>query len=220
MAESKLDAVYGATNPTELASAYDEWAESYDTDMAEVGYRHPAVALALMTRHLPSGAGPILDAGAGTGLVGELLRIVGYPEIDALDASPGMLDIARAKGAYRAFHHAFLGQPLEIADSTYAAVVSTGVFTTGHVGVEGLPELFRVVRPGGLIVLSVKMTVWESGFAEYLQKAEGGGVAKTLEVTPTYASMPTGEVTSPCIGLVLARPGVAGVSAGARPVGR
>ncbi|MEO8107129.1 MAG: class I SAM-dependent methyltransferase [Actinomycetes bacterium] len=205
MAESKLDAVYGATSPTELASAYDEWAESYDTAMAEVGYRHPAVALALLTRHLPSGAGPILDAGAGTGLVGELLGIVGFPEVDALDASPGMLEIARSKDAYREFYHAFLGQPLEIADSAYAAIVSTGVFTTGHVGVEGLPELFRVTRPGGLIVLSVKMTVWESGFADYLTQAAADDVINTLEVTPAYASMPTGAVTSPCVGIAFTR---------------
>ncbi len=205
MAESKLEAVYGAKSPRELASAYDEWATSYDSDMGEVGYRHPAVGLALLTRHLPAGSEPILDAGAGTGLLGELLGTVGYPVVDALDASPGMLEIARSKNAYREFHHAFLGERLAFEDGTYAAVVSTGVFTTGHVGVEGLPELFRVVRPGGVIVLSVKMTVWDSGFADYLVQAEADARVRTLEVTPSYASMPAGAVTSPCVGVVLRR---------------
>lgn len=205
MAESKLGAVYGAKSPQELASAYDEWAASYDSDMGEVGYRHPAVGLALLTRHLPAGSQPILDAGAGTGLIGELLGTVGYPVVDALDASPGMLEIARPKNAYRQFHHAFLGEQLTFEDGTYAAVVSTGVFTTGHVGVEGLPELFRVVRPGGVIVLSVKMTVWDSGFADFLAQAEADAQIRTLEVTPSYASMPAGAVTSPCVGVVLRR---------------
>lgn len=205
MAESKLAAVYGATSPNELASAYDEWAASYDSDMAEVGYRHPAVGLALLARHLPAGSHPILDAGAGTGLVGELLGTVGYPEVDALDASPGMLAVARTKDAYREFHHAFLGQPLAFEDGKYAAAISTGVFTTGHVGVEGLPELLRVVRPGGVIVLSVKMTLWDSGFADYLSQAQTAGGCRTLEVTPSYASMPAGQVTSPCVGVVLGR---------------
>ena len=205
MAESKLGAVYGAKSKAELASAYDEWAASYDSDMAEVGYRHPAVGLALLTRHVPAGSEPILDAGAGTGLVGELLATVGYPVVDALDASPGMLEIARSKNAYREFHHAFLGEPLAFEDGKYAAVVSTGVFTTGHVGVEGLPELFRVVRPGGVIVLSVKMTLWESGLADYLSQAETDGLVHALEVTPSYASMPAGSVTSPCVGVVLGR---------------
>ncbi len=205
MAESRLEAVYGATSPAELSSAYDEWAASYDSDMADVGYRHPVVALALLTRHLPAGSAPILDAGAGTGLMGELLGIVGYPVVDALDASPGMLDIARGKNSYRELHHAFLGEQLEFEDGAYAAVVSTGVFTAGHVGVEGLPELFRVVRPGGLIVLTVKITLWESGFEEYIDKCVADGIVRSLEVTPHYASMPSGETTSPCVGVVLAR---------------
>lgn len=203
MSESKLDAVYGATSATELASAYDNWADSYDADMAQVGYRHPAVALGLLTRHLPSGSKPVLDAGAGTGLVGELLGTLGYPEVDALDASPGMLEIARGKNAYRELHHAFLGQPLSFADGRYAAAVSTGVFTTGHVGVDGLPELFRIVRAGGLIVLTVRETIWQSGIRDYLTQCETDGTIQILELTPRYASMPAGTLTSPCVGVAL-----------------
>jgi predicted TPR repeat methyltransferase len=194
--------VYGAKTTDELSSAYDEWAESYDTDMGEVGYRHPSVALGLLTRHLPRGSSPILDAGAGTGLAGELLGTMGYPEVDALDASEGMLRIARSKNTYRELHHAFLGQPLPFEANRYAAAISTGVFTAGHVGEEGLPELFRVVRPGGLIVLTVKVTVWEAGFEEYLRRSEDDEVIAVVEVTPSYASMPSGSETSPCVGVV------------------
>jgi SAM-dependent methyltransferase len=202
MTQSRLDAVYGATSRDELSDAYDAWAASYDTDMAEVGYRHPAIALAMLCRHLPVGSAPILDAGAGTGLVGELLGTVGYPEVDALDASEGMLAVASRKGAYRELHHGFLGEPLPFEGARYAAAVSTGVFTAGHVGVEGLPELFRVVRPGGLIVLSVKVTVWEAGVEEFLRTSEHDGVVLQVEVTPPYESMPAGEETSPCVGVV------------------
>ena len=202
MVKSRLDAVYGATNPSELSEAYDQWAASYDSDMAEVGYRHPALALALLARHLPKGSEPILDAGAGTGLMGEMLGTIGYPVVDALDASPGMLEVARSKGAYRELHHAFLGEPLPFPDGRYAAVVSTGVFTAGHVGVEGIPELLRVVRSHGLIVLTVKLTVWEDGFAEYLRKLEHEGTVRQVELTPQYLSMPSGAETSPCIGVV------------------
>jgi len=205
MAESRLDAVYEAANPAELSSVYDEWAESYDADMAQFGYRHPAVALSLLTRHLPIGAAPILDAGAGTGLLGELLGIVGYPEVIAIDASAGMLEVARSKQAYRELHRAFLGQPLPFADGDFAAVVSSGVFTAGHVGVEGLPELFRVVGSGGPIVLTVKVTLWESGLQDYLAEQERDDVITVREVTAAYASMPAGSVTSPCVGVVLSR---------------
>ena len=202
MTESRLDAVYGAKSAAELSTAYDEWAESYDADMSEVGYRHPAVAVGLLARHVPRGSSPILDAGAGTGLVGELLGTLGYPVVDALDASPGMLRIAESKGAYRELHHAFLGEPLPFVDDRYAAAVSTGVFTAGHVGIEGLPELFRVVRPGGVVILSVKVTVWEAGFEDYVRRIESEGGIRLVEVTPQYASMPAGQETSPCVGLV------------------
>jgi len=201
--QSRLDAVYGAKTTNELSSAYDDWAESYDTDMGEVGYRHPSVALGLLTRHLPRGSSPILDAGAGTGLAGELLGTMGYPEVDALDASEGMLRIARSKNTYRELHHGFLGQQLPFQDDRYAAAISTGVFTAGHVGVEGLPELFRVVRVGGLIVLTVKVTVWVAGFEEYVRCRETDGSVTVVEVTPSYASMPTGSETSPCVGVAL-----------------
>ena len=202
-AQSRLDAVYHATTTEELSVAYDEWARSYDSDMALVGYRHPAVGVSLLVRHLPKDAGPLLDAGAGTGLVGELLAVLGYSDVDALDASEGMLEVARSKGVYRAFHHAFLGQPLPFEDGHYAAVISTGTFTAGHVGVEGLPELFRVVRPQGLIVLSVKVSVWDAGFGDEVASRERDGAIELVEVTPSYASMPSGEETSPCVGIVM-----------------
>jgi SAM-dependent methyltransferase len=202
MTQSRLDAVYGASSKDELAHAYDEWASSYDSDMAEVGYRHPAIALALLSRHLPAGSSPILDAGAGTGLVGQLLGTVGYPVVDALDASEGMLAVASRKNAYRELHHGFLGEPLPFESGRYAAAVSTGVFTAGHVGVEGLPELFRVVRSGGLLVLSVKVTVWESGIEEFLRTSEGDGLTEPVEITSPYESMPAGEETAPCVGVV------------------
>jgi predicted TPR repeat methyltransferase len=203
MTQSRLDAVYGATSRAQLQDAYDKWAESYDSDMSEVGYRHPSVALALLSRHLPAGAAPILDAGAGTGLVGELLGVLGYPEVDALDASEGMLAIAREKQVYRELRHAYLGEPLPFETNGYAAAVSTGVFTAGHVGVEGLPELFRVVRPSGLIILSVKVTVWQDGFEAYLKERADAATITLEEVTPAYESMPSGIETSPCLGVVM-----------------
>jgi len=202
MSQSRLDAVYGASSVEELSNAYDEWAESYDSDMADVGYRHPSVALGLLARHVPRGSAPILDAGAGTGLVGELLSTLGYPGVDGLDASKGMLAIAESKKTYRELHHAFLGRPLPFENDDYVAAVSTGVFTAGHVGVEGLPELFRVVRPGGHVVLTVKLTLWEAGFKDFLKRNEDEGTIRLVEVTPQYASMPGGQETSPCVGVV------------------
>lgn len=209
MAEGKHDgtlgAVYDAKRPEEVAALYDRWAETYDAEMAAAGYRHPTICLALMSRHLPRGATPLLDAGAGTGLIGEWLGIMGYGHVEALDISEGMLAQAAKKGAYAAFHCLALGGPLPFADGHFAGIVSAGVFTSGHVGVEGLDELIRICRPGGVIVLTVKNTLWESGFAVKVAEIETGGIVSRAEETEPYVSMPGEHGTVPSRGLVLRR---------------
>lgn len=198
-----LGAVYTAKAPEEVAAAYDQWAETYEAEMRNAGYRHPSVALALLARHLPKGAGPVLDAGAGTGMVGEWLGIVGYPQVEALDISKGMLAVAARKGVYTALHNIALGGDLPFADGAYAAVLCTGVFTTGHVGAEALAELVRVTRTGGVIVATVKNTVWQDGFAAEIARLTAKGVVELVEETAPYVSMPGEAATIPSRAIVL-----------------
>ena len=188
-----LGAVYAATSTEEVAAAYDQWAEGYDAEMAATGYRHPSIGLALLARHLPRGAAPLLDAGVGTGLAGPWFGILGWPEVWGLDISAGMLAVAARKGAYARLVQAVLGQRLEFATGQFAGVISTGVFTTGHVGAEALPELLRITAPGGVIVLTVKGALWDSGFAAALRALP----VEVLEVTDPYVSMPGDAATTP-----------------------
>jgi SAM-dependent methyltransferase len=203
--EGTLGAVYEAKRPEEVAALYDGWAETYDDEMAAAGYRHPSVCLALLARHLPRGAAPLLDAGAGTGLLGEWLAIVGYPHVEGLDISDGMLAKARKKNVYAAVHKLALGGPLPFADGHFAGIVSSGVFTSGHVGVEGLDELIRICRPGGAIVLTVKNTLWDAGFSARIAELEATGLVTRAEETEPYVSMPGEPGTVPSRGLVLRR---------------
>lgn len=200
-----LGAVYEAKGADEVAALYDRWSETYDHEMAIAGYRHPSICLALLSRHLPRGAAPLLDAGAGTGLIGEWLGIMGYPHVEALDISEGMLAKAAGKGAYKAFHKLALGGPLPFVDGHFAGIVSAGVFTSGHVGVEGLDELIRVCRPGGVIVLTVKNTLWDGGFSARVAELEGLGLVARAEETAPYVSMPGETGTVPSRGLALSR---------------
>ena len=200
--DGHLGAVYAASAPAQVAAAYDQWAETYEADMAASGYRHPTIALALLSRHLPRGAAPLLDAGVGTGLMGQWLPMVGYDLVDGLDLSAGMLTVAARKGVYRALHQLALGGPLPFADGSYAGIVSTGVFTTGHVGAEALPELIRICAKGGMIVLTVKGTIWDAGFSAALDTLQTSGRIRLLEQTAPYVSMPGDPATTPGIGIV------------------
>ena len=189
-----LGAVYEAKGTAEVAALYDRWSDTYDHEMAVAGYRHPSICLALLARHLPRGSIPLLDAGAGTGLIGEWLGIIGYPHVEALDISEGMLAKAAAKGAYRALHILALGDTLPFAAGHFAGIVSAGVFTSGHVGAEGLDELIRICRPGGVIVLTVKNTLWETGFSARIAELEGQGrIARAEEVASVTAFLLSDE---------------------------
>jgi len=163
-----LDNVYASKSADEVAKGYDRWAETYDQDMGASGYRHPTICLALISRYIKTDHAAILDAGAGTGLIGEWLRIIGYRELVALDASDGMLD-----------------------DDRFTGAVSAGVFTLGHVGPEGLDDLLRVVRRGGFIVLTVKdRLLAETDFRQHVDKLCGDGYCRLVEETPSYISIP------------------------------
>lgn len=189
-----LDRVYQSRSVDELEASYDGWAAGYEADLLTSGYRLPAVAAGLAGRHLPASTAPILDAGCGTGFVGEALRVLGYPELEGLDLSEGMLEVARGKGIYRALHRALLGGPLALPSDRYAATVAIGVLTKGHAGPESFPELVRVTAPGGHMIFSVRVDsgIGEPYFAQMNALADAGSWSR-IEATPAFVSMPISE---------------------------
>ena len=162
-------------------------------------YRTPDEIVAAVVEKV--GSSPrVLDLCCGTGAGMKALR-PHCQEIVGLDISEGMLAIAAAKGSYDALHRAALGTRLPFADGAFAGIVSSGVFTTGHVGAEGLDDLTRICRPGGVIVLTVKTTLWSGGFAAHLADLP---VTQVDETAP-YVSMPGEAGTVPSLAIVLKR---------------
>ena len=74
----------GSAEPGEVADQYDEWAESYDDDLASWSYQAPAVVAEAVVTRVPD-ARSVLDVGCGTGLVGTALRARGCTGSDAGD---------------------------------------------------------------------------------------------------------------------------------------
>ena len=98
--DNHLLKVYGATTSEALNAAYLGWAKDYDTDVNSMGYRFPILGAAILARHLLKNNATILDAGAGTGLVGGWLHDLGFTHLTALDSSPEMLQQAHLRGVY------------------------------------------------------------------------------------------------------------------------
>ena len=95
--------VYSSKNNQELAERYDEWAKEYDGDLLPENYTGPEPAVDILVKYVFKEA-KILDAGAGTGLVGQLLDQRGYRNLEAMDISAGMLEEAEKKQVYTALH--------------------------------------------------------------------------------------------------------------------
>ena len=75
-----------------------------------------------------------------------------------------------------------LNEPLDLEDGSYGAAVSSGTFTCGHVGPEPLPEIVRVLRPGGLMAITIHKNLWEAkGFKAVLDGFESDGVLESVE---------------------------------------
>lgn len=145
---------YALTSRAEIKQLYADWAQAYDTAFCDAeGYQLPrVVAQAFVTS---GGRGPVLDFGAGTGVVGEVLAALDVGPLDAVDLSDEMLAVAQDKGVYSKLHCLDVLSPDHGLTATYQGVVSAGTFTLGHVGPEGVPPLLDLVAPGGLLVLSI-----------------------------------------------------------------
>jgi predicted TPR repeat methyltransferase len=159
-----LERAYSLSGPDDARALYDDWAATYDADLAgdTQGYVAPTVTADAVVAAAGTG-GEMLDAGCGTGLVGVALSERGVGTIDGLDLSPGMLERARATGAYRELREADLTAALELPDDRYDVVVCVGTLTHAHVGPSAIGEFTRVVRPGGYLVATVLDDVWETG---------------------------------------------------------
>jgi SAM-dependent methyltransferase len=192
--QNRVQWVYSSRSNEELAERYDQWARDYDTDLEQdFEWIGPQRAAEVFAKHVPKDA-QILDAGAGTGLVGRFLAELGYSNLVAMDISAGMLEEARKKNVYREFHQMVMGESLGFATDSFDAIVSVGVLTVGHAPPSALDELIRITRPGGYLVFSLRPDVYENaGFKEKQAELESSGVWKLAERSERFQPLPKGE---------------------------
>ncbi len=159
----KLEGAYKLKTPEDNVDYYKDFAETYDSEFAaDMGYVYGREVARAFLAEAAADNRPVLDIGAGTGLVAEHM---GELPVDGIDISPEMLAKAEAKGLYRARIVGDLTKPLEIPDAAYGGFVSAGTFTHGHVGPEVLDELLRIARPGALYCIGINLEVFDrAGF--------------------------------------------------------
>ncbi len=161
---------------------YRDWAASYDGGFArDMDYNLPAhVAAAFLAAQ---GQGPVLDVGAGTGLLAGALRDMGLQgRIDALDFSAEMLGVASEKRLYCGLFRADVTQTLDLP-RIYNGVTSSGTFTAGHVGPVAFGPMLQVALPGALFALSINQRVWTgAGFDRALDDLQSRALIRDLHL--------------------------------------
>ena len=192
--ENLIQWIYASKDEAELAERYDHWAKTYEADLdRDFGWFGPIRAVEAFTRFVGKDS-RILDAGAGTGLVGKLLAGEGYSNLVGMDLSQGMLDEAREKGVYKELHQMTMGETLDYATDSFDAVVTVGVLTVGHAPVNSLDGLVRITRPGGHIVYTLRPDLAEEGgFNDKHAELESEGKWKLVELTEPSRILPKGE---------------------------
>jgi len=138
---------------------YDEFADTYNEELVVIGNYtgHIKCVEAFLKLGLNRKVA-ILDLAAGTGLLGSEVIVHGYDNVDGLDSSLGMLAQARRQNIYKDYIVAMvdgLGS-IPINDCTYDVVMSSNGFAPGQIYPRAIPEILRIVRPGGYLMWTMR----------------------------------------------------------------
>ncbi len=175
---------YALEDDDKRVAFYRKWADEYDHQMLdELGYISPGAVAQLLADYLPYTGARIVDIGCGTGLTCTFLHRQGYQYLDGVDLSPDMLRVAGNRKIYRKLMVADLNQPLDIPDASYDAAISSGTFTHGHVGPEPLGEIFRILKPQGILACTVHLDLWRTkGFEARFDALVNSGLIECLSL--------------------------------------
>lgn len=85
------------------------------------------------------------------------LKHLGFADIDALDFSQAMLDLAKSKGIYKNYlcDSIRIDGTSKVEDHAYDVVCVLGGFTIGSLTPAMLPELSRMVKQGGVVAVTI-----------------------------------------------------------------
>jgi len=178
----------------QVAKYYDDWAIEYNESLANWNYDAPEQVASILRSELPPES-VLLDAGCGTGLSGRALSSAGFTTIDGIDVSPRSLKVAINSGAYRSLrtmdmHHC----PLEIPDSQYDGLICVGVLTYLTDSAGTLREFSRIVRSGGIIVMTQRSDLFvEREFESVLMELSDEGLIERVRISEPQSYLPANE---------------------------
>ena len=139
-----------------VAAAFDAFADSFDDNLRELDYCAPRLLSEALGRQRPAHGGlDILDAGAGTGLCGPLLR-PHAGRLVGVDLSAGMLAKARERGCYDELESGELVEFMRGLPAAFDVVLSADTLVYFGALEEVVTAAWSTLRPGGRLLFTVE----------------------------------------------------------------
>ncbi|XP_057309432.1 ubiquinone biosynthesis O-methyltransferase-like [Hydractinia symbiolongicarpus] len=144
------------SNLKNLSQFYDDFASTY-YKVHEINrcdaHQRLANDLAVFFENKNLEQKKILDVGCGNGCLGQSLVEKGFKNIDGLDISKKFVEMCKETGCYnKLFQVPLTANPTPgIEENSYDIAVSSGCYVAGHIPLDTLFELTRIVKPGGYI---------------------------------------------------------------------
>ena len=140
-----------------VEKVFDSFAASFDTKLASLQYRAPALVAEALREALPAAARQfdVVDIGCGTGLVGPLVRDWAR-RLAGCDLSVEMLRKARSRGVYDVLHKAELVYYLRTQPAAFDVGVSADTLCYFGDLHDAVQAARRALRAGGTLVFTVE----------------------------------------------------------------
>lgn len=155
MTKKMLSNAYGLDGAEATRNFYDEWAATYDQEVAENGYATPKRCADALAKFATDSNAPILDIGCGTGISGKALLEKGFSKIDGCDFSAEMLSRAEETGIYRKLINTNLEDPFPFQAGAYGNIAAIGVLNPGHAPADTLDQILDLLKPDAHFVFSL-----------------------------------------------------------------
>ena len=162
LAKTLLDAAMGnslSQLPLPFVQAlFDQYSFNYDEHLKGIlEYTAPAQARSMLMKHFPdSKPGVVIDLGAGTGVMGRIMRDLAT-HMTAIDCSAGMLLQARTSQMYNRYIETDIiewAAQTEVTADYFTLIEVTNYL--GPITADVLQNLWKHLNPGGTIVLTAE----------------------------------------------------------------
>jgi len=165
VAEHMLSACNGRNTPARASDAFvrisfDSFAASFESKLAKLSYRAPALVEAMLEDSGVPAAGSldVLDMGCGTGLCGALIRPYAR-QLTGVDLSAGMLAQAKEKQLYDELLQIELTEYLRSHREAFDVIVSADTLVYFGSLESVLAAAAGALRPGGLLIFTLEHAV-------------------------------------------------------------